>query len=269
MPGLIWKKKKIGDHYTVKNRAVKNRVTIKNIIIRYFAFAALLVLTFFFSAPPVSAETGYVSDMLLLTMRSGPGDGYSVLKTLTSNTAVEILEKGDRYLKVRCRDGDEGWVQQQYITYDLPSTMVIARMKKRIEELEAANQEFIAGRSPLIDSIETTKKDYEEKLVDLQSSLDREIKEKNRLSALLDKLKTTHEQFLNQSKDTIGLIAENKALKEENLGLSSELGEYKKTNDDLLKTSMIKWFLAGAGVLIAGWIIGRSVGASRRSSSRF
>lgn len=248
---------------------MRNKVTIKNRIIRHPGLAVLLILPFILFAPPVFAETGYVSDMLLLTMRNGPGDGYSVLKTLTSNTAVEILEKGDQYLKIRLRDGDEGWVQQQYITYDLPSTLVIAGMKKKIEELESANMEFAAGRSPLIESLETTKKNYEEKLAEVQSSLDREIKEKNLLSVALDKLRMTHEQFLNQSKDTVGLISENSSLKEENQELSSELGEFKKTNDDLLKTSMIKWFLAGAGVLIAGWIIGRSVGTSRRSSSRF
>lgn len=234
---------------------------------RVFGYLGFVALLFFLCLPPVSAETGYVSDMLLLTLRAGPGNEFTVLKTLTSNTPVEILEKGERFFKVSTTDGQEGWVQKQYITFDLPSTMVIARMKKRIEALETANKKLVESQSPLVASMETKKKDYEERITMLDTSLKQAIKEKNGLASTLDQTRKKYEQFLKQSEDTVRIIDENRALKEENTRLSTELARFEAEGKDAFKSAMMKWFLAGAGVLIAGWLIGRSVGGGRRSYS--
>ncbi len=236
---------------------------MKKRVIGYFGFVALL---FFLCLPPVHAETGYVSDMLLLTLRAGPGNEFSVLKTLTSNTSVEILEKGELFFKVSTKSGQEGWVQKQYITFDLPSTLVIARMKKRIEELETANKNLVESQSPLMESLETKKKYYEERITTLDTSLKQALKEKNGLASSLDQIRKKHEQFLEQSEDTVRIIDENRTFKEENTRLSAEVARFEEESNDFLKTAMMKWFLAGAGVLISGWLIGRSVGGGRRSS---
>ena len=237
---------------------------MKKRIIGYLGFVPLL---FFLCLPPVSAETGYVSDMLLLTLRAGPGNEFTVLKTLTSNTPVEILEKGEHYFRVNTGDGQEGWVQKQYITFDLPSNLVIARMKKRIEELEAANKNLVESQSPLMESMEIKKKRYEERIAMLDASLKQAIQEKNGLASTLDQTLQKHEQFLKQSADSVRIIDENRTLKGENARLSTELARLEEEGNDFLKTAMIKWFLAGAGVLIGGWLIGRSVGGGRRSYS--
>ncbi|ACN14473.1 conserved hypothetical protein [Desulforapulum autotrophicum HRM2] len=216
---------------------------------------ALCVLLAICSSVQVSAETGYVTDMLLLTMRSGPGDGDPVLKTLPSNTAVEILEKGETYYKVRTGDGGEGWVKGRYITYEPPPNLVIKGLEQKIEALEAAG--------------ERSSQDADtggEKLAALESSLDEVVKEKSRIATDLENLTKTHEQFLERSKDCVSLIEENKSLKVQNQMLSSELATIKTAGTDVWKTAMVRWFLAGAGVLIVGWIIGRITGSSRKSS---
>ena len=237
---------------------------MKKRVIGYFGFVALL---FFLCLPPVSAETGYVSDMLLLTLRAGPGNEFAVLKTLTSNTPVEILEKGEHFFKVNTEGDQEGWVQKQYITFDLPSTLVIARMKKKNEELETANKKLVESQSPLMESMETKTKHYEERITMLDTSLKQAIKEKNGLASTLDQTRKNHEQFLKQSEDTVRIVDENRAMKEENARLSKELARFEEESNDFLKTAMMKWFLTGAGVLIAGWLIGRSVGGGRKSYS--
>ncbi|MBI9088101.1 MAG: TIGR04211 family SH3 domain-containing protein [Desulfobacterium sp.] len=236
---------------------------MKKRIIGYLGFVPLL---FFLCLPPVSAETGYVSDMLLLTLRAGPGNEFSVLKTLTSNTPVEIIEKGELFFKVNTKDGQEGWVQKQYITFDLPLPLVIAQMKKRIAELETANKNLVESQSPLMESMETKKKHYEERITMLDTSLKQAVKEKNGLASSLDQIRKKHDQFLKQSADTVRIVDENRVLEEENTRLSAELARFEEESNDFLKTAMMKWFLAGAGVLIAGWLIGRSVGGGRRSS---
>lgn len=240
--------------------------TIKNIGVRPWNIITVSVLLVVFCCPPVFAETGYVSDRLLLSMRTGPGDGYSVVKTLTSNTAVEILEKKDTYFRVRSKDGDEGWVKGQYIIYDVPAALLVDSLRKRIDELEKNKGESIQDRPSQPEGILTMGEEYQAKLADLESSMESEVKEKTRIAADLDKLSKAHEQILNVSKDSVALIEENKTLKERNLALLLEIKEFKEGGSDILKTVMLKWFLAGAGVLVVGWIIGRSMGSSRRNS---
>lgn len=48
--------------------------------------------------PPVSsAKNGWVSDMLVLTFRQGPGINYTVERSLPSNTPVTILDEKKRF----------------------------------------------------------------------------------------------------------------------------------------------------------------------------
>ena len=51
----------------------------------------------------------------------------------------------------------------------------------------------------------------------------------------------------------------NQELSTKNIALDEELGS-------LTRTAVIKWFLAGAGVLFLGWLIGKSSGKRRRGS---
>ena len=55
----------------------------------------------------VQAETRYVTDMLYLSLRGGPGNEYSVIETLRSNAPVEVLEEEGKFLKIRTEDGKE------------------------------------------------------------------------------------------------------------------------------------------------------------------
>ncbi len=46
-------------------------------------------------------ETHYVTDILILNLREGPGIDHKVIRTLKSNMPVEILEESDRYLNAK------------------------------------------------------------------------------------------------------------------------------------------------------------------------
>ena len=102
------------------------------------SLAAPLILALMLLAPPlaVCAETQYVSDKLIITMRSGEGIDYKIIKVLHTGTPVEIIEGGDKYLKVRA-EGAEGWVLKQYITKEIPKTTVISGLKGEIERSNA------------------------------------------------------------------------------------------------------------------------------------
>lgn len=222
---------------------------------------AALILPF-----TVKAETAYVTDMLILTVKEGPGNEYGVINTLRSNTKLEILNKSGKYYQIRTPDGDEGWVDSHYVTSQIPKEMIIEKLKAKISLLETKLSETdrAAEVSAYEDKIKTLRQTHHDETAKLELSL-KEFKEQNiKLNEVLEEAQEKYNSLAGQSKNLLDLIKENKELKNRNDLLSVELKKIKLKREDSFKTSMIKWFLAGAGVLILGWLIGISIRSSRK-----
>lgn len=220
------------------------------------------------------AETGYVSDMLILSLKEGAGRQYNTIRTLRSNTPVEILETSDRFLKVKTEEGDVGWVESQYITRELPKTIIIEQLIKKIEILEQAKSdsgnrldETSVNQSENSTNNTKNSEQYINKIKALEVALNVQLEKNKKLEEQLNQSKPVQNQeFVN-----LGPTTDQDNIQESNLedqeGDSTVFSE-KETmvlpDDDLLKTAMIKWFCAGAGVLIAGWFIGRTFSGGRR-----
>ncbi len=231
----------------------------------------IVFLSFYFTVDMAfisraTAETGYVSDMLILTMRDGPGKSYSVLNTLRSNTAIEILETKDKYYRVRTPDGEVGWVSSQYITFDIPLTVTIERLEKKIAALEKENQRITQEHAPIQKSMETRQKKNAAVIKELKLTLKKESKENLRVAKEFDLARKNYEQLKKDSQNTIEILNENKRFKQKLAAFQSEIDTLKAENKSAFKAGMIKWFLGGAGVLFLGWIIGRSFSGSKRKS---
>jgi SH3 domain protein len=69
-----------------------------------------------------------------------------------------------------------------------------------------------------------------------------------------------------QSKNVLEVVEKSKILEKENTLLANKLAKLEKETSHLFKTEMIKWFLAGVGVLLLGWIIGQNVSSKKRRS---
>ena len=285
----------------------------KNLFFSRTLLALLLLLVSI--SPCVSdgfAETGYVSDMLILSLREGPGRQYNILNTLRSNTAVEILEKQGNYFKVKTEPGDVGWVERRYITPEIPKTITIERLQKKMEilvqqkeVLNGANAELQKEKNALItqnnqlseqnrtlaeqnstltqknstlmeqwkSETESTAGKYEgvdEKMAEIEEKLTQALLEKESVKSDLLRVKSQYDALVKNSDNVAQLMEENKNLKKELESTSQGLTQgimdiFMTDNEDVLKTAMIKWFLSGAGVLILGWLIGRSfTGGSRK-----
>jgi len=55
----------------------------------------------------------------------------------------------------------------------------------------------------------------------------------------------------------VEITDERDRLKKENVKLTSTVRELTEENTDLNRNQSVRWFLAGAGVLLFGWLIGR------------
>ncbi len=214
------------------------------------------------------AKTGYVSDVLFLTVRNGPGNNFKVLKTLKSNDPVELFEKKDGYYRVKTTDGTEGWVQQQYITYKIPQVIAVAGLNNKIANLEEKNKKLSNANVAMTEKIKIMEQEFKMKTDKLNSSLKMEKQAKQKIKIALDEANNKYESFVKQAGDAVQLINENKKLKQDNLSLSLQIKSLTAENGHFFKSEMIKWFLAGAGVLILGWLIGISIRGRKRSSGR-
>jgi SH3 domain protein len=212
------------------------------------------------------AETRYVGDQLIITLRQGKSTKHKILKTLKTGTPLEILEEDDSYYKVRTSDGIEGYVLRQYISSTPPKT-------QRIEELEMLNNSL----QKKINRLKESNSNLETQLKSTQDKYNREFSAitsksaniEQSLEQALNNERTMAEKYdalLAQAENVVEIAAERDKLLKKNKKLEAEVSALLKKTDKLADSRMIKWFLAGGGVLFFGWIIGK---ISRKKRSRY
>ncbi len=229
--------------------------------------AGVVALLLLIQLTPGQCETrqGYVSDMLILTFREGPGPQYKVLKSLTSNTPIKVISKGEKYLEVELASGQRGWVDKNFVIFTPPNALKLKALEKKNQGLADQLQKQTALVAELRSKTAggPTTKD--------NAAIDRELKTLRRsnmdLSARLKTTQSRYEELVARSGNLQNLMEENKALKKANQSLTLEKESLASQGADQFKTAMIKWALAGVGVLLMGWVMGRSVSGKRRRSS--
>jgi len=219
-----------------------------------FFFTAILVLLL---AVPAAARTVFVTDQLSVNLRAAASGNADSVKLLNSNTPLEVLGEEGEFLKVRLTDGTEGFFPTRYTSTDEPRPRVITRLEKQVAKLEAelegmrqrlgaASGELEAERAELVAQLQTTQE---------------ELAQKESQNALLvterDAALQKYDQLAADAGNVVELAAERDRLEAENASSHDKMQELSQENESLLISGMIKWFLAGAGVLFFGWIMGR------------
>jgi hypothetical protein len=120
------------------------------------------------SSEPVSPPRRlFVSDKLVLNVYSEPEQAGSRVGTIETGDAVDELERGEGFIRIRLPDGREGWVGSNYLTTDAPAAVQlrdlqrqqksstqavdkkaaeeIARLKKESESLQAQLKDLKAA----------------------------------------------------------------------------------------------------------------------------
>ena len=204
------------------------------------------------------ADTRYVSDVLVITVRTGQGTNYQIIETLRTGTKVEVLEDGSKYLKIRTPRGNEGYALKQYISSSTPKAVQIEQLNAKIAALQAelTKQEEVA----------------QTKMAEANSSEEENSSLATQLEAArnsLHKVQDDYELLLKNSQNVISLSEDNERLLEQNKQLNNELVVLREENSDFHRSNMIQWFLAGGGVFFFGWLIGKISRKKQRGFSRF
>ena len=218
--------------------------------IKSFIKCFLLVqICIIFATLPVEAKTMYVTDVLKVTLRTGPSIENKIIKLIESGQRVEVLKPGEQWSLVRLSDGKEGWILNRYLISSETSNIRLERLESEHSDLKTKFKTIVEENSKL----KTDNKTLGSALLDSEKAL-------KQVRSDYESLKASSAEFL--------------TLKSNFERASRQLSEQSKKADKLEKqvtklefSNYIKWFLAGSGVLIVGFIIGFSTKRQRRQSS--
>lgn len=199
-------------------------------------------------AASAGAQARYVSDEIEILLRTGPSTQNRIMERLTTGDSVTVLEENAElgYVRVRTADNVEGWVLSRYLTDTPPARDQLAsarseldRSRARIRELESTVAELteqVGSVSRRMEEAETAATTLNAELVDVRGA----------------------------SADVLTIRDQNESLRRR-LNEQSQLVDRLMTeNAELGSRASREWFLLGAGVLVAGIVLGLVIPSLRR-----
>ena len=86
----------------------------------------------------VYAENKYVSEIIEITLRTGPGIDHKVIAMVHSGQEVEILEPGAEWTHVRLLPGGkEGYVLSRFLTDKKPNELILRELEEKYQALQS------------------------------------------------------------------------------------------------------------------------------------
>lgn len=103
-----------------------------------------------------AAETGYVTDRLVLGLHQAPDTSDRAFRSLESGQEFEILSRDRLYAHIQLPDGAQGYVKAAYIVSEKPAKLIVQETEARAERLAAelaAAREAFAEPATAIDAL--------------------------------------------------------------------------------------------------------------------
>ncbi len=185
------------------------------------------------------AETRYITDNLSIPLRDGTSSRHKILKMVKSGTAVEFIvkdkETGYSLIKV---GKTEGWVPDSKLSRKPGAARQLERKKREMQKLRDENEQLKTRLAELQKGNASKNKDLD--------ALQREFKQ----------LQQRHQKLKADTANVMAIHRQNSALSEEVEKLTAERDRLRQENDQLKDRTARDWFLRGAGVIIAGILLG-------------
>ena len=200
----------------------------------------VLAATFAFYPLPASADQLYVKGHIVIGIKNSPYDSApSIAFTRTGDLLEIITERGD-YMLVRSSDGTEGWVQSRYLVAERPAAAVVDDIKKKNELLSEKLRQLEASGIEVSEQLQSARAESE-------------LYKKS-----LSEARQQYNDLAEMSQHVQSISAERDLLKAQVRKLRDESGLFIQIKSAFANTEFLLWFLAGGGVLLVGWLAGRS-----------
>ena len=211
----------------------------------------LCVLFILVSMPLRSMAAYYIVPKAEVPVRSGQGREYKIIAVLKEGAEVDLVEEDGPWTKIRLKSGKEGWILSRYLSPERPARMLLKAQQAKMKALE----EKLARAQRRLSTLEANFKECEQG--------------REACLAQKDNITNRYNLLLEDSKNIVNLKTKYEKQGLEVQKLKKELTLLRQENSDLKKDQNIRWFMAGGGVLLLGWLIGFSLGkrGRRRSSS--
>lgn len=186
---------------------------------------ALIALVALLALPAISAAaTRFIE--VEVTLRSGQGTEFSIVRMVRSGSAVEVLQEDRQtgYTKVRIPGGVEGWILSRYLTDKPVGAEQLVTARQRVDQLTRENKELTGER-------------------------DRYMKEADSLAEDLARVKDL-------SANALSLEETNKQLRSTLIRNEETIDRLQSENERLSSKATRDWFVAGGGVLALGIFLG-------------
>ena len=202
--------------------------------------ARLLGIALILVAATAIGQTRYVSDQLVITVRSGPSTDNTIMANLRSGDAVDVLQDDGEtgYTRVRAENGTEGWVLSRYLV-----AIPISQDRLVITERDLAEAQV---RIAMLESSVATLTE------ELEVTGQRRAEAETANAALTIDLADIREA----SQNVLSVRDENENLRRSLNARNGEVDQLRIENELLDSRSTRDWFLVGAGVLFAGIVVG-------------
>jgi SH3 domain protein len=188
-----------------------------------------------------TAATMYVSDQFTVPLRRGPSNNHKILHAgLPSGTPLEVLREDSAagFTQVRTSNGTEGWIETHFLSAQPIARDQLAAANRRVESLEAQVKSLRQSDSRANDLGKQTEK------------LQAELAEVRRISAT-----------------SLANYEENKQLKASNESLQTQVTQLSERVHQLERNVMLRWMLAGGGLVLLGLLIGALIKSRPKRSS--
>lgn len=183
-----------------------------------------------------AADVLYIKPSLEVLMRKGRADNARIIATIPMGTAVELVQGGKTWSRIRLQNGTQGWVRSRF----LGSSPVIPM---------ASIRPGVGLDGQVLDPAARTTKVEEENL-----------RLRKELAACTTDRSTLADKYQTLVGDPDSALHTKSKLGEANRqieDLQQQLTEAQIECTVLRKNQSIKWFFTGSMVLLMGWLIGR------------
>ncbi|GBF28478.1 hypothetical protein MnTg03_00037 [bacterium MnTg03] len=208
--------------------------------LKFINLSLLLVIVIVTSNSVLAATQKYITDEFEVTMRSGTSTANDILRLLKSGEGVMVLEEDldTKYSLVELEDGKKGYILNRYLVDSRSAKHRLAQL-----QVKATGQQEV-----------NTILQFEIK--NLQTDLEKEQAASSSSKAALLATENELARVRKAAQNTLKIVDENDELKTIVDNLVKNNATLSKKNTILKDNSNMDWFIRGAGVSLAAFVLG-------------
>jgi len=189
----------------------------------------------------LSARTMYATDTFEIVVRSEKQIvGRNIVKVLPSGAPIEVRDMDDIWAAVRLADGRTGYVEKKHLIDREPYKVTAERLQLEVGQ----HRERLATLT--------------QQLATLREEQQRLQKVSGLSEVQLQDISQKYEQLRQDATTTQYLETKEKYadLQRAHAEAQQQLVALNEANASLKNSTRLTWFLSGAGVILAGWLLG-------------